>query len=356
MHVAGLKNQDFMVLTPVVSRLQKPALWAPCVAVLTADFDYLLPPELIASEPLAHRADSRMMVVNRATGLIQHRMFRELPSFVQQGDLFVFNNTRVDRARFYSEDGKREILRTECITPLRWRCMVRPGKKFRVGEVVQMCGSTGRVLEFLESGERIIEWETEINEEVHGHLPLPHYMKRDDGEMDRERYQTVFAAERGSIAAPTAGLHFTPELVAQLPHTFVTLQVGAGTFLPVKAEVVEEHRMHSERYRITAEAAAAVTAAQRVIAVGTTACRTLESVAQVHGSVQAAQGETNIFIYPGYEFKILGGLLTNFHLPKSSLIMLVSAFAGRELIMEAYAQAVAERYRFYSYGDCMLVL
>jgi S-adenosylmethionine:tRNA ribosyltransferase-isomerase len=324
--------------------------------MLTADFDYELPPELIASEPLPDRAASRMMVVNRATGTIEHRQFRDLPEYVQTGDLFVFNNTRVDRARFYSEDGKREVLRTEMITPLKWRCMVRPGRKFRVGDSVTLAGVQGKVTAFLDSGERVIEWEQEIDEEKHGHLPLPHYMKRDDGDLDRERYQTVFATGRGSIAAPTAGLHFTPEIVASLPHTFVTLQVGAGTFLPVKADVVEEHKMHSERYFLSADTAAKVNAAQRVIAVGTTASRTLESVAQKHGRITEDSGDTSIFIYPGYEFKAVDALLTNFHLPKSSLIMLVSALAGRELILEAYRQAVEQRYRFYSYGDCMLIV
>jgi S-adenosylmethionine:tRNA ribosyltransferase-isomerase len=324
--------------------------------MLTADFDYILPPELIASEPLPDRAASRMMVVHRSSGEIEHRMFRHLPEYVKPGDLFVFNDTRVDRARFYSEDGRREVLRTEMITPLKWRCMVRPGKKFRVGDTVHLAGVQGKVTAFLESGERIIEWEQEIDEDTHGHLPLPHYMKRDDGDVDRERYQTVFAKGRGSIAAPTAGLHFTPELVASLPHAFVTLQVGAGTFLPVKAERLEEHRMHTERYTISPTTADQVAAAQRVIAVGTTACRTLESAAQKHGQICADSGDTSIFIYPGYEFKAVQAMLTNFHLPKSSLIMLVSALAGRELILRAYAEAVEQKYRFYSYGDCMLIL
>jgi S-adenosylmethionine:tRNA ribosyltransferase-isomerase len=324
--------------------------------VRTADFDFFLPPELIASEPLADRAASRMMVIHRATGVIEHRQFHELPQFIQAGDLLVLNNTRVDRARFFSEDGKREVLRTEKITALKWRCMVRPGRKFRVGDAVHMAGTRGKVTAFLDSGERIIEWEEEIDDERYGHLPLPHYMQRDDNEADRERYQTVFAAKPGSIAAPTAGLHFTPQLLAQLPHAFVTLQVGAGTFLPVKAEQVQDHRMHTERYQLSAETVAATQSAKRVVAVGTTACRTLETVATRHGALMPDEGETDIFIYPGYEFKVVQTLLTNFHLPKSSLIMLVSAFAGRELILEAYAQAVKENYRFYSYGDCMLIV
>jgi S-adenosylmethionine:tRNA ribosyltransferase-isomerase len=328
-------------------------------AVFTADFDYHLPEELIAAQPLPERAASRMMVIHRETGVVEHRSFKDLQDYKREGDLWVLNNTRVDRARFYSADGRREVLRTEMITPLRWRCMVRPGRKFRVGDEVEMGGVKGRVLEFLPSGERIIEWEAEIDEEVHGHLPLPHYMNRDDEDMDRERYQTVYSdhSERGSIAAPTAGLHFTPEVLQQLPHAFVTLQVGAGTFLPVKAERVTDHRMHTEKYKVTARTAAAVQAAQRVIAVGTTACRTLESVAQRYaGQVQADVGSTDIFIYPGYRFLTISGLLTNFHLPKSSLIMLVSALAGKELIMKAYQEAVEQRYRFFSYGDCMLII
>lgn len=324
--------------------------------MLTADFDYHLPPELIASEPLRDRAASRMMVVHRDSGLIEHRQFAELPLLVREGDLFVFNDTRVVPARFFSPDGKREVLRLEALTPLRWRCMIRPGRKFRLGDKVAIADSTGTVVAVLENGERIIEWDTAPDEDKHGHLALPHYMNRDDRPDDRERYQTVFAKHRGSIAAPTAGLHFTPEVMAALPHAFVTLHVGVGTFQPVKAEKVEEHVMHSERYEISDATAQAVAEAKRVIAVGTTASRTLESVAQKHGRVMADQGNTSIFIYPGYQFKAVQALLTNFHLPKSSLIMLVSALAGTELIRKAYAEAVRERYRFYSYGDCMLIL
>jgi S-adenosylmethionine:tRNA ribosyltransferase-isomerase len=234
--------------------------------------------------------------------------------------------------------------------------MVKPGKKFFLGSRHMIGGVPGRVIEILENGERIIEWLGDVDEETHGHLALPHYMRRDDRPDDRERYQTVFAQHPGSIAAPTAGLHFTPELVAELPHAYVTLHVGVGTFQPVKAEAVQDHVMHSERYMISEETAAAVEKAERVIAVGTTACRTLESSATQHGKVTASQGETSIFIYPGYEFKAVDALVTNFHLPKSSLIMLVSALAGRELILEAYAEAVKEKYRFFSYGDCMLIL
>jgi len=324
--------------------------------MLTADFDYPLPPELIASEPLLNRAASRMMVVHRDGGTIEHRQFTDLPSFAKPGDLFVFNDTRVVPARFFSPDGKREVLRLDAITPLKWRCMIRPGKKFRIGDPVTIGDSTGTVIDVLENGERILEWDHAPDEDKHGHLALPHYMNRDDRPDDRERYQTVFAKHRGSIAAPTAGLHFTAEVMAALPHAFVTLHVGVGTFQPVKAEKVEDHLMHSERYEVSAATAQAVTEAKRVLAVGTTASRTLESVAQKHGQVVADQGDTSIFIYPGYQFKAVNALLTNFHLPKSSLIMLVSALAGTELIRQAYDEAVREKYRFFSYGDCMLIV
>jgi S-adenosylmethionine:tRNA ribosyltransferase-isomerase len=324
--------------------------------VLTSDFDYHLPPELIASEPLADRSSSRMRVVHRDSGLIEHRMFRDLPNFLTPEDMLVLNNTRVVPARFFSNDGTREVLRLEPITPTLWRCMVKPGKRFRLGHTVAIGDSTGTVKEILENGERIIEWDAPVDENLHGHLALPHYMGRDDQPMDRERYQTVFAKSEGAIAAPTAGLHFTPELLATLPHTFVTLHVGVGTFQPVKAEKIEEHTMHSEAYEVSAETAAKISKAERIVAVGTTSLRTLETVARDHGQVVEAAGSTDIFIYPGYRFRAVGALLTNFHLPKSTLIMLVSAFAGKELIMSAYAEAIRERYRFFSYGDCMLIL
>ncbi|MCW0219048.1 MAG: tRNA preQ1(34) S-adenosylmethionine ribosyltransferase-isomerase QueA [Prosthecobacter sp.] len=325
--------------------------------VLTSDFDYHLPPELIASEPLPNRAASRMLVVHRDSGTLEHRLFAELPEFVRAGDLFVMNNTRVVPARYFSNDGNREVLRLEPLTATRWRCMVKPGKKFRLGHTVQIGDATGTVEEILENGERILQWDREVDEAAHGHLALPHYMGRDDQPADRERYQTVFAQTAGAIAAPTAGLHFTPEMVQKLPHAFVTLHVGVGTFQPVKAEKISEHIMHSERYEVGAETAAAIQQAKRVIAVGTTAMRTLETVARDHaGSIVPQSGSTDIFIYPGYQFRAVGAMLTNFHLPKSTLIMLVSAFAGKELILRAYEEAIRERYRFFSYGDCMLIL
>lgn len=324
--------------------------------MLTSDFDYQLPPELIASEPLPDRSASRMMVVDRAAGTIEHRSFRDLADYARDGDLFVLNDTRVVPARFFSNDGTREVLRLDAITPTRWRCMIRPGKKFRIGHTVDIGDAIGRVVEIAENGDRTIEFDRPVDVERYGHLALPHYMERADRESDKERYQTVFAREDGSIAAPTAGLHFTPELLARLPHTFVTLHVGVGTFQPVKADRVEDHVMHSERYSVSAESAARIRNAQRVIAVGTTASRVLESVFRKHGQIVADHGETDIFIHPPHDFGVVNALLTNFHLPKSSLVMLVSALAGRELIMRAYAEAIAQRYRFYSYGDCMLIV
>ena len=324
--------------------------------VLTTDFDYHLPPELIASEPLTERSASRMLVVHRESGVVEHRQFRELPEFLKAEDLLVLNNTRVVPARFFSNDGSREVLRVEPLSPTLWRCMVKPGKRFRPGHTVMIGDSTGTVRDILENGDRVIEWDRPVDESKFGHLALPHYVAREDQPADRERYQTVFAQSEGAIAAPTAGLHFTPEMLAQLPHAFVTLHVGVGTFQPVKVDKLEEHQMHSERYELNADNARKIQKAARVIAVGTTAMRTLETVARDHGHVVAASGSTDIFIYPGFEFRAVGAMLTNFHLPKSTLIMLVSAFAGKDLIMHAYQEAIRERYRFFSYGDCMLIL
>ena len=325
--------------------------------MLTTDFDYHLPPELIASEPLPERSASRMLVVHRDRGVVEHRAFKDLPSFLKPTDLLVLNNTRVVPARFFSNDGSREVLRVEPLSPTLWRCMVKPGKRFRIGHTVEIGDSTGTVREILENGDRVIEWTSPVDENKHGHLALPHYMGREDQPQDRERYQTVFSKAEGAIAAPTAGLHFTPEMLAELPHSFVTLHVGVGTFQPVKVDKIEEHQMHSERYIVSPETAERVQQAGRVIAVGTTAMRTLETVARDHdGKIVPASGSTDIFIYPGFEFRAVGALLTNFHLPKSTLIMLVSAFAGKDLIMHAYEEAIRERDRFFSYGDCMLIL
>ena len=323
--------------------------------MLTSDFDYHLPPELIASTPLADRAASRMLVIHRLTGLIEHRHFSDFPSYLQPQDSVILNNTRVVPARFLTDDN-REILRLKSHSPTLWRCMVKPGKRFKLQHQVSLGDATGTVQEVFENGDRLIAWDRPVDEDRYGHLALPHYMERDEQPADRERYQTVFAAHEGSIAAPTAGLHFTPEILASIPHAFITLHVGVGTFQPVRAERIEDHVMHHEEYDVSAPAAAQIQNAKRRIAVGTTAMRTLETIARDHGQIIAARGETNLFITPGFQFKAVGALLTNFHLPKSTLMMLVSAFATRDLILEAYRQAVAQRYRFFSYGDCMLIL
>lgn len=326
----------------------------------TQDFDYHLPEERIASRPLADRAASRMMVVNRNNGTIEHRMFRDFPEYVRQDDLLVLNDTKVIPARLFSNDGKSELLCLDRSSPTLWRCLVKPGKKMRVGATIQIADAIGSVVEVYENGDRLIEWDREIDLNVHGHLALPHYMNREDEVADRERYQTVFAREEGAIAAPTAGLHFTPEMLEKLPHAFLTLHVGVGTFRPVKAERPEEHEMHSENYQVSAATAHTINAASRVIAIGTTVTRVLEHLAKsaTTGRIPegAHSGSTDIFIYPPYELRAIDALLTNFHLPQSTLLMLVSAFASRELILEAYRQAVEREYRFYSYGDCMLIV
>lgn len=324
----------------------------------TDEFDYHLPEELIADRPPERRDGARMLVLDRKAGTVEHRQFTDFPGLLAPEDLVILNNVRVARARFYSDDGRFELLRLEALGPRLWHCMAKPGKRLAAGRQLVVGGVTGTVTEVKPDGTRLIAWEAEIDDGRWGHLPLPHYMKREDDAADDERYQTVFA-ERNltkAIAAPTAGLHFTPEILARLQHTFITLEVGAGTFQPVKAERVEDHQMHTERYQVTPEAAAAVEAAPRRIAVGTTVMRVLEHCAAVHGKVTAHAGETSIFIHPPYPFRKADALLTNFHLPKSTLFMLVCAFGGTALMKEAYRQAIAERYRFYSYGDCMLIL
>jgi S-adenosylmethionine:tRNA ribosyltransferase-isomerase len=321
--------------------------------LLTKDFDYHLPEELIAARPLAERSASRMLVVHKDSGEIEHRMFRDFPDFLRADDLLVLNDTKVIPARVFSDDGRTELLCLDRISPLEWRCLVRPGKRMKQGRTLSVAGIVGMVAEVFENGDRLIRWDTPVDLEKHGHLALPHYMGRDDELADRDRYQTVFAREEGAIAAPTAGLHFTPELLEKIPHAFLTLHVGVGTFRPVSADVVADHIMHSERYVVSAETAEKANAAGRVIAVGTTVTRVLESIGR---PVREQRGETDIFIHPPYQFGVVGGLLTNFHLPQSTLIMLVSAFAGQELVMEAYRKAVEDRYRFFSYGDCMLIV
>jgi S-adenosylmethionine:tRNA ribosyltransferase-isomerase len=323
------------------------------MSLLTKDFDYHLPEELIAARPLAERSDSRMLVVHKDSGVIEHRQFRDFPEYLRPDDLLVLNDTKVIPARVFSEDGKIELLCLDRLTPLIWRCLVRPGRRMKLGQSIRVAGSCGTVTEVFENGDRLIQWDAVVDLDQHGHLALPHYMGRADELADRDRYQTVFAREEGAIAAPTAGLHFTPELLAEISHAFLTLHVGVGTFRPVSVDVVADHQMHSERFAVPADTAEKVNAAHRVLAVGTTVTRVLESIGK---PLTTQRGATDIFIHPPYSFNVVGGLLTNFHLPQSTLIMLVCAFAGQELVMEAYRQAVAQRYRFFSYGDCMLLV
>ncbi len=328
--------------------------------LLTKDFDYHLPGELIAARPLKERADSRMLVVHRDSGEIEHRMFRDFPDYLLPDDLLVLNDTKVIPARVFSDDGRAELLCLDRLSPLKWRCLVRPGKRLKLGRSVSVGGISGTVTEVFENGDRLIHWESFVDLETHGHLALPHYMGREDELADRERYQTVFAREEGAIAAPTAGLHFTPEMLGKIDHTFLTLHVGVGTFRPVSAERISDHVMHSEKYAVSAETAQKINSAGRVVAVGTTVTRVLESLRTADPASRIAgkeqRGETDIFIHPPYQFAVVGSLLTNFHLPQSTLIMLVSAFAGKDLVFEAYQKAVEERYRFFSYGDCMLLI
>ena len=320
------------------------------------DYDFNLPQELIAQRPLPRRQDARMMLVDRTRGTIAHRRFAELAEFVRPGDLLVLNDTRVLAARRFSDDGAIEFLFLEEIAPQNWKCLVKPGRKMRLGATVVLEEVVGRVEKIYEEGERLVRFERPFDPLRAGQIPLPPYLDRVADAEDATRYQTVFAQAPGAVAAPTAGLHFTPEMLARLPHVFVTLHVGTGTFRPVQSERVAGHRMHAERYVITQEAASAINAAKRVLAVGTTCVRVLESAARRAGELHGQEGATDIFIYPPYQFRAVDHLLTNFHLPRSTLLMLVSAFAGRELILNAYAEAVHERYRFYSYGDCMLIL
>ncbi|MDA8968673.1 tRNA preQ1(34) S-adenosylmethionine ribosyltransferase-isomerase QueA [Akkermansiaceae bacterium] len=322
----------------------------------TTDFHYDLPDELIASRPLEDRVASRMMVIDREKSTISHHHFREFPDLLPPDQLLVLNDTRVIPARVFSNDKKIELVRTDAPDPSNWWCLVRPGKKMKPGRTVEVGESTGTVIETNEKGERLIRWDSPPDLEEVGQLALPHYMEREPEKADRERYQTVYAKEEGAIAAPTAGLHFTPELLSEIDHTFLTLHVGVGTFRPVKAEDPREHDMHSERYHLTAEAAQKMNAAPKIAAVGTTVTRVLEHLVKDGKEFSETSGATDIFIYPPYQLKAVDTLLTNFHLPCSTLMMLVSAFASRDLILEAYREAVAEKYRFYSYGDCMLIL
>ena len=356
----------------------------------TADFDFNLPPALIAQHPAPRRDESRLLVLHRREGRVEHRKFREILEFFRTGDLLVLNNSRVIPARLRGRNarsaGRFEILLLEETAGNNWWAMLRPAKRARVGTEIILHDPTGRtvnlravVREKNEEGHRRLEFSgtPDIVRELDrlGEVPLPPYIRRtnaNEAHEDRERYQTVFAKTDGSIAAPTAGLHFTPELLQQIRDRgvsiyFITLHVGAGTFLPVTAEVLAAHRMHEERFELGKEAVEAVNAAkaagQRVIAVGTTTVRVLESVAARNGGKLAKTSEkTGIFIYPPFPFQMVDGMLTNFHLPRSTLLMLVSAFAapgqtqGCQMILAAYAEAIRERYRFYSYGDAMLML
>ncbi|MBO4838281.1 MAG: tRNA preQ1(34) S-adenosylmethionine ribosyltransferase-isomerase QueA [Lachnospiraceae bacterium] len=340
-----------------------------------SDFDYELPPELIAQDPLADRSSSRLLILDRQTGEISHRIFRDITEELHPGDCLVINNTKVIPARLLGvrkETGAAvELLLLKRLEDREntWETLVRPGKKCREGAVLSFGNGLleAEITEVLPDGNRLVRFAFDgIFEEILdqlGQMPLPPYITHHLE--DKNRYQTVYAKYDGSAAAPTAGLHFTQELLAQIREKGVsvaeiTLHVGLGTFRPVKVDTVEEHHMHSEYYEVNAEAAALINRAKqeghRVIAVGTTSCRTLESAAGEDGLLQPCSGWTEIFIYPGYTFKIVDALITNFHLPKSTLMMLVSALAGRENIMKAYAEAIREKYRFFSFGDAMMIL
>ena len=321
---------------------------------LVADYHYDLPEELIATRPTLARDGSRMLVIDRATGTISHHQFRDFPSMLSKGDLVALNNSRVIKARLLTDNGRKEIFLLESLGDNRWKCLTRPGRKMRPGAQIAIAGTEALVEKMLPGGERIITFREAPDLEKFGHMPLPPYFHRDPDDTDDERYQTVYAGQPGSIAAPTAGLHFTSAQLNQLPHVFLTLHVGAGTFLGVKTATVEEHVMHEEYYELSSAAAEALNGANRIVAVGTTAARVLES--RPPGPLAACSGRTNIFIHPPYAFQRVGALLTNFHLPCSTLLMLVCAFAGYDLTIQAYMEAIRLRYRFFSYGDCMLVL
>ncbi len=360
--------------------------------MLVSDFDYELPEDLIAQQPLPDRASSRLLHLLRSTDKLEDLTFQDFPELLRPDDLVVFNDTRVFPARLYGRrsgsraqplssrnpaareflKGRVEVLLTRQVGEFEWEALVRPGRKIGMGEHLFFGENHQLEAEVIargQYGERRLRFAPvadffSVVERI-GHVPLPPYIARADQPADRERYQTVYARERGSVAAPTAGLHFTPQVLERMRQRSIetaniTLHVGLGTFQPVHAERVEDHRLHTERYHISHEAAAqinrALIAGRRVVAIGTTTVRTLESAArQEGGRIGAGGGEADIFIYPGFQFRVVGALLTNFHLPRSTLLMLVSAFAGRERVLGAYQHAVKERYRFYSYGDCMFI-
>lgn len=337
------------------------------------DFYYELPEELIAQDPLPDRSGSRLLVLDRQSGAVSHHVFTEILDYLRSGDCLVVNDTKVIPARLIGSkvgtEAKIEILLLKRKENNIWETLVRPGKKAKPGTKISFGDGllTGEILEVVEEGNRLVQFSYDgIFEEILdrlGQMPLPPYITHQLKE--RERYNTVYAVHEGSAAAPTAGLHFTPELLQEIEEkgvdiARVTLHVGLGTFRPVKAEEITDHHMHSEFYQISEEAAGKINRARsgngRVICVGTTSCRTVESAADENGHIRAGSGWTEIFIYPGYCFKVLDGLITNFHLPESTLIMLVCALAGREQVMKAYEEAVEERYRFFSFGDAMLVI
>ena len=335
------------------------------------DFNYDLDPALIAQRPCERRDRSRMMIVDRAAQRFEHRFFYDLPAFLKKGDVLVVNDSRVIPARLFGRKSTGALIEVLLLSEketLLWEAMVRPGKRVRTGSRVFFEDGSEAVLEERVSDKKwLVRFRTgsPFDEflDKFGRPPLPPYIRRDPGEQepsDLERYQTIYARVPGSVAAPTAGLHFSDDVLAGLEsagirRVSVTLHVGIGTFLPIETEQVEDHRMEEELYEIGEEAADVINSASRVVAVGTTSTRTIESAADEKGRVKAGPGRTGLYIYPGYRFKRIGGLVTNFHLPKSSLLLLVSAFAGTDLIRKAYAGAVKERYRFYSYGDCMLI-
>ena len=298
------------------------------------NYDYELPESLIAHRPLEERGDSRMLVLERRTGSIIHTSFANFPKFIQHGDLVVLNDSRVIPARIFSSDHRVELLVLEQMPGLRWKCFVKPGRRMRLGMTIQIASATATVVEILqESGVRILQLSDPVDLNTCGILPLPPYIKRPVDLADSERYQTIFARSPGSIAAPTAGLHFHSDILSLIPHVFLTLHVGAGTFLPVKTERIEDHVMHEETYSLPAPTADAVNGARRTIAVGTTVTRVLES--QPPGPLQSATGSTRLFIHPPYQFQRIDCLLTNFHLPKSTLLMLACAFGGTEAVFAA---------------------
>jgi S-adenosylmethionine:tRNA ribosyltransferase-isomerase len=336
--------------------VNRPYLQKPTMSSKLSDYDYDLPRELIAQRPVERRGDSRIMVLHRDAQLIEHRQFCELKRFLQPGDLLVLNDTRVLPARRFSNDGAVEFLLLERLGPRRWKCLVKPGRRMCVGASAKIDDAILKVEHITADGERIVVLDEDVDLYAGGSMPLPPYISRASDEEDKVRYQTIFAQTPGAVAAPTAGLHFTPEILSEIPHTFITLHVGTGTFLPVRSRNLGEHRMHAEHFSISAEAAAKINDSTSILAVGTTTVRALESAKCISGKILAQEGLTDIFIYPPYCFQVVDLLLTNFHLPRSTLLMLVSAFVGRKFLLKAYREAIRERYRFYSYGDCMLIL